>query len=279
MLRSAVPPSVLNARAVLCQTPDIRVFANGETRFLQFRGTGISGTSPWRNNEAVINCKEVPGSAGCPKASRVSVASAAQCPPCPCTPLPRVHWLNHGFGYVQLLFDAVTRADERCQRWTPTRPKFRLLQIGLGGGTFPTAVRRRCHAIVDVVEKQADVVAVAERFFGFAREGGRLLVADGLVGLRELAGNRYDAVVVDCMIQGITAPGCKSAEFVRLIATVLRPTGSLAQWAWADDRARLRRVYQNHFANVTDTRYMGGIGGVLVATGSLGSSPRHPAPA
>ena len=259
---------------VLCETKDVRVYALGEKRFLQFRATGVPGSFPWRYNEAIIFCEETFPSEQCHmKASHGPVASAARCKPCPCTPLPTPKWTSHGFGYVQVMFDWLTSNEVRCQSSTPPAglPRFRLLQIGLGGGSFAAAVSRQCNGIVDVIEKQADVVAIAERFLGFAsssRGGGRLILDDGLGGLRTLAGSayKYDAVAIDCMIQGVTPAGCKSPEFVSRVAGLLHPHGAVAQWAWGADRALLRSAYLQHFDNVSSNVY-GGIGGVVRVRG------------
>ena len=250
--------------SILCETHDVRVYTTGDKRFLQFRGTGVAGTSPWRNNEAIVYCQG--STTSCPR-SQGAVASAAECAPCPCTPYPRhPDWTTHGFGYVQLMFDSITSHDPRCKLGSGVASsvgaeRFRLLQIGLGGGTFPYAAKRRCNAIVDIVEKQQDVVSVAQKFFGFDVGEGQLIVDDGLVGLRQLP-HHYDAVVIDCMIQGVTPPGCKSPEFVRAIARRVKPGGHVAQWAWGADRTNLRDAYKQHFGNAT-INYYGGIGGVL----------------
>ena len=259
-VRSQYPP-------VLCETHDVRVYVSGAKRFLQFRGTGVAGTSPWRNNEALVYCQGRTDS--CTK-SQGAVSSAAQCAPCPCIPYPsHPDWTVHGFGYVQLMFDQIIPHDPRCSlrpsMTSTSTPRFRLLQIGLGGGTFPFAAKRRCNAIVDVIEKQQDVVSIAQKFFGFDVGDGRLIVNDGLVGLKQLT-HTYDAVVIDCMIQGITPDGCKSPEFVREIARHVKPSGHIAQWAWGVDRTNLRDAYKQYFHNST-VRIYGGVGGVLHVSG------------
>ena len=263
--------------SVLCETQDVRVYAHGEKRFLQFRATGVPRSRPWQYNEAIIICEESFPNQQCGDtisvASSIPVASAARCKPCPCTPLPTPRWSTHGFGYVQVMFDSLTRHDVRCQSSTPPagHRRFRLLQIGLGGGSFAAAANRQCNAIVDVIEKQEDVIGIAERFLGFSsasRGGGRLIHDDGLHGLRTLADSayKYDAVAIDCMIQGVTPDGCKSPEFVSRIAGLLHPHGAVAQWAWGDDRALLRSAYLQHFTNVSSNVY-GGIGGVVRVRG------------
>ena len=102
--------------------------------------------------------------------------------------------------------------------------------------------------------------------FGWSAEDGRLIVSDGLAGMRMLTNVEYDAVVIDCMVQGVIPPGCKSAEFVRRVAKHTRPSGHVTQWAWGADRTLLKAAYAQHFYNVSETPF-GGIGGVLHVRG------------
>jgi hypothetical protein len=332
-------PSRQQSLGVLCEAPQVRAIAraDGRFRFLQFRGTGVDGSYPWRNNEAIVKCEET-----CPSRIYDRVSSADKCTPCRCTPAYPPVWSLYGFGYVQLMFDTITKHDTRCRdRPSVDTRRFRVLQIGLGGGTFATAIRRKCDAEVDVIEGQADVAAIAQQVFGY-EPSGKLIVADGLVGLcvpphcappsrpravrpalprprrprtrshrprtrshrprtrthrprtrthrphplsacctmgaplwhgrRQLERQSgvpalmYDAVAIDCMIQGATPSGCKSAEFVQRLARLMRPRATLAQWAWGRDRTTLARAYSAHFANVSDVTYSG-IGGVLQVRG------------
>ena len=254
---------------ILCETRDVRLMVRDDTRFFQFRGSGVVGGYPWRNNEAMVHCQENIQSLQCTP-SHGAVKSASECPPCLCTPVPIPRWNLHGFGYVQVMFDTVTSHDARCSSGTGMSPTqknpFRMLQIGLGGGTFAMNAMRKCHAVVDVIEGQPDVAAMAQRFLGFST-GGQLIVADGLDGLKTLAtaaeakggaGSLYDAIAVDCMVQGQTPAGCKADEFIRLLSVLLKKSGAITQWSWPADRVLLRRRYQEHFMNVSDVSYMSG---------------------
>ena len=250
----------------LCETRTVRVVARGSDRLLQF-----NGKVPWRYNEALVQCAEWPSNEHCMK-STGAVDVATSCTPCKCTPSRVPRWTAFGFGYVQIMFDAIIRNDARC-RTTGRRDahrRFRLLQIGLGGGTFPLAVRRQCDAVVDVIEGQPDVATVAERYFGYSpgAHGGRLIVADGLKGVRILS-TRYDAISIDCMVQGSTPVGCKSDEFVHRLSALLQPGGTLVQWAWPADRQLLTRGLSRYLANVTEHMFSRGGGFVLEARGPL----------
>ena len=244
---------------VLCETLHVRttMIASGKSRFLQIRS---KRGGPWDRNEAHVQCKEA-----CPARQPSPVAAATACTPCPCTPVYPPDWSLYGFGYVQIMFDTLTQRDVRCrdrQSAASGGEPFRLLQVGLGGGGFAMHARRKCNATIDIIEADPDVVTVARRFFGFPPDesGGRLLVSDGLAGVRSLVGNgtsgvRYDAIAIDCMVQGSTPTGCKSAEFVRYVASLLRPRGAISQWAWGADRQTLLHAYREHFSDVTEAAY------------------------
>jgi hypothetical protein len=254
----------------LCETRTVRIVARGSQRLLQF-----NGKVPWRYNEAVVQCGE--SSDLCVK-SAGALDTATSCSPCMCTPSRVPLWTPHGFGYVQLMFDTIVRTDARCRTaggFTSSH-RFKLLQIGLGGGSFALAVRRQCQAMVDVIEGQPDVAIVAERYFGYSpgAHGGRLIIADGLEGVRTLAmhstpSTRYDAICIDCMVQGAIPDGCKSDEFVGRLATLLRPGGTLVQWSWPDDKELLKRRWTQHLANVTEHSMLDGGGFVLEAHGPV----------
>ena len=273
---------------VLCETRDVRAVRRGETRFLEFRGPRDShnrGATPWRNFESFIQCREdAQGPRLCSTSIRAAVSKADLCKRCPCTPRWASHddgdeadddykkcllppWSMYGFGYVRLMFDTVTH-DARCRgRRVADQTTFRLLQIGLGVGTFAEAVRCRCGADVDVIEGQAAVASMAERLFGMAssREQERMLITDGLVGVRTLVANgaKYDGIAIDCMVQGIIPVGCKSAEFVAGLALLLRPRGAIAQWTWAPDRGALANEFRQHFGNVTFASFGNGGNGIV----------------
>ena len=82
----------------------------------------------------------------------------------------------------------------------------------------------------------------------------RFVVADGLDGLARVDGP-YDAVVVDCMVQGEVPPGCRAPAFVDRIAALLRapgdgapgaPGGKLVQWLWPSSRQQVEANYRQN---------------------------------
>jgi len=280
---------------VLCEARGVRVLVRCEMRFLQFRGTG---PQPYQKHEANVECEEraqqehETNTQMCPGMAEGGNAfdDAAQCLSCPCTPIQTPSWGAFGFSFLLAMFDTVTAHDARCGASRPTRSpvnrrRFRMLQIGLGGGSFAVAVRRRCNAHVDVIEYQSTVVVMAQRFLGFpasnsnATDGGeRLIIADGLDGVRQLLAEHttpYDAVAIDCMIQGATPPTCKSVEFVAGVSSLLRPNGAITQWAFSGDDKLLQQRYLEHFADVSIAPH--GEQGVLKVRGkrSTGAGSNH----
>ena len=261
------PQLVWPRPSTLCESRTVRVVVRAEhkenrtklvaVRSMQFVGVHADGqnltkpTSPFKFNEARVQCEVPDGPLPECSASTQPVESASDCSPCPCKPVYPPDW-SGGFSF--LLRMATVLLDGRCEPSSSSAP-FRLLVIGLGGGTLATYAQQRCGAVVDVIEGQPDVLHAAERFFGFQRSG-RVLVRDGLEGLRELAsassGKRvYDGIMIDCMIHGEIPPSSKSKEFVvSLLDNLLKRKGALAQYAWGRDLELLVREYGARFESV-----------------------------
>ncbi|KWT86791.1 spermidine synthase [Candidatus Magnetominusculus xianensis] len=74
----------------------------------------------------------------------------------------------------------------------------RILVIGLGGGTIPTALCAAAEgAVIDVVEIDTEVAAIAERFFHFRPSNRlRLFLGDGAVFVQESKA-LYDVIILD----------------------------------------------------------------------------------
>lgn len=250
-------------RAILCETPTVRVIlsfhpqADFGGRLLQFRSPHDS--TPWRYNEARVQCQHE-GRECVPSAPKKQYMS--QCQPCPCDPVPAPNFNAMGFGYVQLMLNKVLHS---CERRVSTA-MFRLLMVGLGGGSFTQPVRRRCQAHIDVIEKQKDVADAARLFLGYQEHEGhskdeRIIIADGQKGL-QLAemysnGHQYDAIAIDCMVSGKIPLGCRSDQFVDTAARLLSPGGVITQWSWQADFRPLRAQWQTRFSNVTHQLYSG----------------------
>jgi spermidine synthase len=107
----------------------------------------------------------------------------------------------------------------------------RILIVGLGGGSIPTALRELLpEAQIDVVEIDPAVTRVARRFFGF-NDGPKMKVfeVDGRVyvkrALRE--GVKYDAILLDAFDHEYIPEHLLTREFLTEVKSLLTPTGVL----------------------------------------------------
>jgi spermidine synthase len=107
----------------------------------------------------------------------------------------------------------------------------RLLVVGLGGGTIPTALRDVLpQAQIDVVEIDPAVTQVAKRFFGFSEDAKmKVYEADGRVyvkrALRE--GKKYDAILLDAFDHEYIPEHLLTKEFLAEVESLLAPGGVL----------------------------------------------------
>jgi spermidine synthase len=100
-----------------------------------------------------------------------------------------------------------------------------LLQIGLGIGSLPVALKR--YGIkADVVEIDPAVVQFAKDYFGFSTTGDSI-VEDARTYLQR-TDRRYDLIVHDTFTGGATPEHLLSIEVLRRIKAILRPGGVLA---------------------------------------------------
>ncbi len=116
----------------------------------------------------------------------------------------------------------------------------RILVIGLGGGSLPTALASVVpEAQIDVVEVDAAVVRVAQRFFGF-KPGPRMRVYedDGRVfvkrALRERA--HYDLVMLDAFDHEYIPEHLLTREFLQQVKGLLGDHGVLAANTFSSSR-------------------------------------------
>jgi len=132
------------------------------------------------------------------------------------------HLLGH-FDYTEL-FQAPLLINPKLTN---------VLMIGLGGGSTQRAYQY-CHPEVriDTVEIDADVVAIAKRFFN-VRESPthRIHIGDGRVFVRRSQG-KYDAVIMDAYQMGRYGSQpphhLVTQEFFALVSTNLSTNGVLA---------------------------------------------------
>jgi spermidine synthase len=107
----------------------------------------------------------------------------------------------------------------------------RVLIIGLGGGSIPTALREILpESQIDVVEIDPAVTRVARKYFGF-RDGPKMKVfeQDGRVyvkrALRE--GTKYDAILLDAFDHEYIPEHLLTKEFLTEVKSLLTPEGVL----------------------------------------------------
>ena len=111
-----------------------------------------------------------------------------------------------------------------------TAPR-RVLIVGLGGGTLPTALAEILpDAQIDVVEIDPAVTRVARKFFGF-KEGPKMRVIeqDGRVYIKRAMreGVKYDTVMLDAFDHEYIPEHLLTREFLTEAKSLLTPQGVL----------------------------------------------------
>jgi spermidine synthase len=116
----------------------------------------------------------------------------------------------------------------------------RVLIVGLGGGSIPTALREILpQAQIDVVEIDPAVTKVARRFFNF-REDAKMKVTelDGRVFVKraQRAGTRYDVVMLDAFDHEYIPEHLLTREFLAEVKSLLSPQGVLVANTFSSSR-------------------------------------------
>lgn len=129
----------------------------------------------------------------------------------------------------------------------------RALILGLGGGTVAQLLARRCPEVeITGIEREAEVIAVARAEFGLDElERLTIIEADAFEWVATHAGEndaRYDLVCMDLFEAGRLAPGALATPFLRLVAALIAPGGTLTVNLMVTGRTpeqihRLRRVF------------------------------------
>lgn len=129
-----------------------------------------------------------------------------------------------------------------------------ILNIGLGGGAMPAYLLDNCASGTQVtsVERDARIITMAENFFGFQTEAGKNEVenldAGAALQKHAKAGDRYDAILVDCFeSHGVVPASCRSREFVEGVRKILKPSGMVIQQVWASQYSDLYHIYNDVF--------------------------------
>jgi spermidine synthase len=146
--------------------------------------------------------------------------------------------------------------------WEP-QPR-RVLLIGVGGGSIPTALATvRPASDIDAVDIDASVLAVAQRYFGLVPGPQlRLHAADGreFVTAALARGDVYDAVLLDAFDAEGIPPALFSEAFLRDIRALLTPNGVFlantfaASASYAQETAAARQAFGRiHSVRLNDT--------------------------
>ena len=116
----------------------------------------------------------------------------------------------------------------------------RVLIIGLGGGSIPTALREILpQSQIDVVEIDPAVTRVAKRYFNF-RDDAKMKVfeVDGRVYVKraQRAGTKYDVVMLDAFDHEYIPEHLLTREFLIEVKSLLSPTGVLVANTFSSSR-------------------------------------------
>lgn len=122
---------------------------------------------------------------------------------------------------------------------TTTAPK-RVLVVGLGGGTIPTALREVLpQAEIDAVEIDPAVTKVARNYFGF-KDDDKLKVyeVDGRVYVKRAIreGRKYDAILLDAFDHEYIPEHLLTREFLNEVKSLLAPGGVLVGNTFSSSR-------------------------------------------
>jgi spermidine synthase len=132
---------------------------------------------------------------------------------------PRRFALN----YTRLALGGMLFASE-------SRPR-RVLIVGLGGGTIPTALREILpDAQIDVAEIDPAVTRVAKGYFGFRTDAKmQVFEMDGRVYVKRAIrdGKKYDAILLDAFDQEYIPEHLLTREFLAEVKSLLAPGGVL----------------------------------------------------
>jgi spermidine synthase len=116
------------------------------------------------------------------------------------------------------------------------QPK-RILLIGLGGGTIPSALQELTPgARLDVVELDPAVDRVARRYFGFKPAANtRVYIQDGRVFVRRAQRQRqaYDLVLLDAFEADYIPEHMLTREFLEEVKSIMAPRGVLVANTWS----------------------------------------------
>jgi spermidine synthase len=131
----------------------------------------------------------------------------------------------------------------------------RFLVVGLGGGVLPMFLRKYYpDAVIDAVDIDPEVVAVAKKFFGFREDPVmKAHVADGRRFI-EQAREPYDVIFLDAYGSDSIPRHLTTQEFLQAVRRALTPNGVVVSNVWSGGVNPLYdsmvRTYQEVFDEV-----------------------------
>ena len=116
----------------------------------------------------------------------------------------------------------------------------KVLIIGLGGGTLPTAISQIFPKVeIDTIEIDPAVVRVAKKYFNFKPTSNiRVFEEDGRVFVKRAIkkGSKYDLVMLDAFDHEYIPEHLLTREFLSELKQIMKPEGVLAANTWSTSR-------------------------------------------
>lgn len=161
----------------------------------------------------------------------------------------------------------------------------RILVIGLGGGTLPSALAHVLpQARIDTVEIDPAVVKVASRFFGFRTSPRqRVHQADGRAFVKQAVREKrhYDLIMLDAFDYTYIPAHLTTREFLQQVKTLLAPGGVLAANTFASsdlyhrESATYGAVFGEYFNLRANNRVIFAVNGRLPDDAALARAARE----
>ncbi len=132
----------------------------------------------------------------------------------------------------------------------------RLLVVGLGGGTLPSFLHKHYpEALIDTVEIDPEVLAVAKGYFAFREdERSRVHIDDGRRFIERIGKPTYDAIFLDAFGTASVPAHLTTLEFLQAVRGALKPSGVVVGNVWGRSANPLYdsmvRTYQEAFGEV-----------------------------
>jgi spermidine synthase len=147
-----------------------------------------------------------------------------------------------------------------------------VLLVGLGGASIPKFIAKHWPGIrMDIVELDADVVTVCQRFFEFkGGPGMRVILMDGRMYFKR-TDRKYDVILLDAYAADHVPFHLTTLEFVRLVRDHLKPGGVAASNLWEYGINRFYHAELRTFQETFPETYLfrSGTSGNVIVFGTL----------